>query len=277
MPALPPALLRRTLPFAIGAVLAVAVGVAASRSPSTGSASTSLVVDTPRSQVVAADPFGTYSLTWRAKLWPIDGLRTGQAAPRRSGRYLVRRSRGGRSRPQRGDSCGFALEPGQRGGRRECSGAVRLERLPEGRFTGDRHDRCRGPDPASATELVEAAADVMRARATALDPPTDVALGQAKAEAAEVIPRAIQGFTVDQLAPVGGKEVGGGRDVVKAMGLSVRFELTLTGSGDERRLDVDAAARGGAGTVEATADGHRARAPRHPRRGRRSTPVGPTR
>ena len=59
---------RRRIAIAIGAVLAVAVGITVGKSPvpNSGLAKTEVIVDTAQSQLTASDPPGAGTLSWRA-------------------------------------------------------------------------------------------------------------------------------------------------------------------------------------------------------------------
>lgn len=71
----------RRLRLALGAVVAVVLGVMLGRSPvpASGLAQTRVVLETPRSQLVSADPKGSETLYWRATLL---GMQLGTGAAR---------------------------------------------------------------------------------------------------------------------------------------------------------------------------------------------------
>jgi len=61
---------RRRIVIAIGAVLAVLIGITVGHSPvpNSGLAKTEVIVDTPQSQLTTSDPQGASTLSWRATL-----------------------------------------------------------------------------------------------------------------------------------------------------------------------------------------------------------------
>ena len=69
--------------------------------------------------------------------------------------------------------------------------------------------------------MAEAAAELFQAQAPAPQEVGDVSNAEAESDAAQVVPAGVQGFVVDEMAPIRAKAVDHGPGLIKAVGVSI--------------------------------------------------------
>ena len=213
---------RRGVLLAVGAVAALALGfVLASKPSSSALALTRVVLDTPTSQVIEDAPFGADTLPQRASLLahlmaskPIRRQLAGQLEVPADQLAVVDPAL---STPQVPASLPEA-----------AAEAVALAGSPYVLTTYLSDEslpiitvRAQGPDAERAAQLAVAAVGALRAQAPRPKEAPDVSFAEAEFEAAQTVPRALQGFVVDEVSPVRVKAIDNGPDPIKVVGLSM--------------------------------------------------------
>jgi hypothetical protein len=223
---------RRWRLWLVGALLALALGVmVASRTSSSGIASTRVVLDTPTSQVIDAAPIGAESLAWRASLLvhlmasePVKGRLADQLGIAPGELAVVDPSL---SVPEVPASLPAAAAEASAVNTAPYTVTASLddEALPIISI------EAAAPDGERAAELAAAATDELKAQAPPPQKVADVSFAEAQAEASEPIPSALQGFVVDDAAPIRVKATETGPDPIRTVGLTLlAFGLWCAGA-----------------------------------------------
>ncbi len=223
---------RRRLALAVGAIAAIALAfvVGSGGSTSSGFASTRIVLDTPTSQVVDADPTGADSLAWRASLLThllaretvtrelADrlGLRPDQLA-------VVDRGLGAPQAPASlPESASEAAFPN--GALYVLTAYLEDEALPI--VTLD----AQAPDRAGAQRLADAGAAALKAEVPAPGGELDTAAeSAAQLQELTAVPRGRQGLVVEDVGTVRAKTVVASADPIKAVGPPLFLLVLWTG------------------------------------------------
>ena len=206
----------------IGAVVALALGLLITgKSTSSGVAWTRVVLDTPTSQVIEAAPFGADSLAWRSSL-------------------LAHLMASERIKQRLADQLGIApeqlavVDPGLRVPDAPASlpnAAAEVSAVSAAPYTltASLNDKtlpiisieAEAQDRERAARLAATAADVLKAQAPPPEEVADLTFAEAQSEATQLVPRALQGFVVDDAAPVRARTVETGPGPIRAVGLPV--------------------------------------------------------
>lgn len=241
------ALARRRVALALGAVvaLAVALAVGGPGSTSSGVAWTRVALDTPRSQVIEADPLGADSLVWRASLL-VHLVATEPVKRQIAGRLGVRKDQvavvdTSLAEPEAPASLPKAAA--------EAAATTVAPYVLTVYLSGTDLPiialEAQAPDRRRAARLAAAAADVLKAAAPAAGDPDIVPAAKAESAAALAYPRGLQGFVVEPVAPVRTKAIVERRLPTTALALSVlMFGLWCAGLALGPRLAGLARSRG---------------------------------
>ncbi len=211
----------RPLWLGLGAVIAIVVALAvAHKSSSSGVASTRVVLDTPTSQVIDAAPFGAYSLPWRASL--LVHLMAGEPVKRELAAELGISPDALTVDDRALNSPAVAASLPLAGAEAAAADQTRyvLRLNVNGQSLPIISIKARAPDPAAATKLATSAVTVLKERAPAPGEFTEVSQNQGEVEAAQIIPSELEGFVVEDLAPLRAKELDAGQSPIKVLGLS---------------------------------------------------------
>jgi hypothetical protein len=214
---------RRRVLVAIGLVvaLALAFAVGGGRPASHGVAASRVLLDTTRSALVENAPFGAETLPWRANLL-VHLMGTEESKRRLAERLDIP--------PGRLAVVDEALSvPDIRASMPKAAAeaaavtaapyvltvSLNAEQLPIVSIGAHAPDRRR------AAALVAAATEVMKDEAPPPDTVPDYSYDVAQAMASTKVPRALQGFVVEDFGPIRAKTVEMSKAPVKAMGVSV--------------------------------------------------------
>ncbi len=213
--------LRR--PVVVAAVIALALGfaVGATGAAPGGVAFTSVMLDTSKSHVVANVPIGADSLAWRASL--LAHLMADESRKRQLAQELgispdqLVVVDAALSEPKVPNSLATAAATAARAG-----GApyvlipyLKNESLPI--ISIEAH----APDREGAARLAEAAAGLLRAQAPPPEEVVELSRPEAEAAMASSIPRGLQGFVVEDVAPVRAESAADDQRSIKAKALPV--------------------------------------------------------
>lgn len=214
---------RRRLLVVVGLVVALALGFVAGREPASsyGTATSRVLLDTPRSVTVENAPFGAETLPWRANL--IVHLIGSEDAKRRLARELG-------IRPDRLAVVDVALSvPDVRASMPKAAAEAALPTGAPYVLTVSQRNlelpivyvEADAPDRRRAARLAGAAADLMKAAAPPPGSVPDYSYEVAEDMASAKDPRVLQGFVVEDFGPVRSKTVEEDHGPVKAAGVSL--------------------------------------------------------
>jgi len=211
----------RPLWLAAGGVVALALGVALGGGSSQAVlGKTRVVLDTPTSQLVEGAPYGADTLPWRARL--LAHLLAGEDAKKRLAETVgISPDQLAVVDPDLSTPKVPTSLPAAAAGAAAVSTApfvlkpyLRDQSLPIISI------KVQAPDREGAAQLALAAADVLKDQTPPREALTDVTYAEAEFEAAEIVPTRLQGFIVDDVAPVRVKGVDEGPSALKSIAVA---------------------------------------------------------